>query len=104
MWPHGTLQWERTRIVIVTATGARPQLLRSWGAEVIIAATPLDLLGSLEEYGPAISTVVLSDVVGSATCSELARFVHEHYPFVRVFSEPAPRSADDEVDEIAVSG
>jgi hypothetical protein len=80
----------------------RTELLSSWSdADVIVNATPLDVLGSLERYGPAISTVVLSDVVGSATYTELAEFLEEHYPFVRVISARALEPADGDRHSIA---
>jgi len=38
----------------------------------------------LEADGPTISTVVLADVVGSVIRAELAEFLAEAYPFLRV--------------------
>lgn len=91
MWPQGTAQWCRTRILIVSADrDRRNRLLQSWSdADVVVAATPIEVIRWLELEGPAISTVVLSDVVGSATCEELAEFLEQRYPFVRVIASAA---------------
>jgi hypothetical protein len=94
MWPQGTRQWEQTRVLIVSADRERRnQLVANWStADPLIAKTPLEMIVCLEVGGPSIGTVVLSDVVGSATVAELAEFLEEHYPFVRVITQPRDRT------------
>ena len=94
MWARGTKQWRRTRVMIVSADRERRnELLVRWSAaDVVVAWTPLDVLRCLEREAPVIATVVLSDVVGSATTTELAEFLEDAYPYLRVFSEE-PRCA-----------
>jgi hypothetical protein len=86
-WPRGTGQWSRTRILIVSADPTvRSQLVTSWATdhEVIVASSPLDVIRLIEAEGKTISTVVLADVVGSVVRTELAEFLAETYPFIRV--------------------
>jgi hypothetical protein len=87
MWAHGTNQWGRTRIMIVSADRERrSELLARWAAaDVVVAWTPLDVVWCLEREA-LVNTVVLSDVVGSAIKTELAEFLEDTYPFVRVLS------------------
>ena len=96
-WPRGTGQWTRTRILIVSADPTvRDQLRSTWATdhEVITASAPLDVIRRLEADGPTISTVVLADVVGSVIRAELAEFLAEAYPFLRVIVT-TPRSDAD---------
>lgn len=86
MWPKGTGRWQRTKVLVVSADRERcAELLRWWkDAEVVVAATPLEVISQLELEGLEISRVVLSDLVGSATCVELETFLELRYPFVRL--------------------
>lgn len=88
MWARGTKQWGRTRVMIISADRERRnELLARWAAaDVVVAWTPLDVVRCLEREAPGVNTVVLSDVVGSVTKTELAEFLEDTYPFVRVFS------------------
>lgn len=95
-WPHGTGQWSRSKVVIVSADDQRRErLVREWSAQhdVGVARTPLELILQLELEGPNISTVVVSDLVGSATAAQLAQFLDACYPWVRIIEaheiEPA---------------
>src|SRR5437879_5992949 len=86
-WPHGTGQWHRTKIVIVSADERhRDRLVRLWSEQhdVVAAATPLDLIAALEVEGERISTVVVADLVGSAAEAELVDFLDACYPWLRV--------------------
>lgn len=86
-WPRGTGQWNRTKIVIVSADSRhRDRLVRLWAEqhEVIAASTPLDLIAALEVEGLRISTVVVADLVGSAAEHELVDFLDACYPWLRV--------------------
>jgi hypothetical protein len=72
-------------LIVAADRRCRDRLLREWeDANVIVAMTPLDVVHTLEIYGPAISTVVLSDLVGSVSRAELADFLELRYPFTRV--------------------
>lgn len=92
-WPRGTGQWNRTRVVIVSTDPiARDHLLAAWAPDhdVAVARSPLEVIRRLEADGPQISTIVISDLVGSAARSELAEFLRESYPFVRVIVTERP--------------
>jgi hypothetical protein len=99
LWPRGTGQWNRTRIVVVSADERhRERLLRLWSEQhdVVAAATPLELIAHLEADGESISTVVLADLVGSADEAQLADFLDACYPWLRVihaFEASQPRQA-----------
>jgi hypothetical protein len=96
-WPRGTGQWTRTRILIVSADPTvREQLVTSWATdhEVIVASSPLDVIRLIENEGTTISTVVLADVVGSAVRGELAEFLAETYPFIRVILTSTSSAGD----------
>jgi len=97
MWPNGTARWDRTRILIVSSDRSRRnRLLNAWSdADVVVATTPLEALIHLELNGPSISTVVLADLVGSVTGAELAEYLDENYPFVRVILTETSRSDRD---------
>jgi len=105
-WPRGTGQWSRSRILIVSADPTvRDQLVTSWATdhEVEVASSPLDVILKIESEGATISTVVLADVIGSVVRSDLAEFLAETYPMLRVIvtstrseadrSQPADRAA-----------
>jgi len=96
-WARGTGQWSRTRILIVSADPTtRDQLLSSWATdhEVLVASSPLDVIRRLESEGTTISTVVLADCIGSVVRSELAEFLAESYPMLRVIVTPTRSEAD----------
>jgi hypothetical protein len=89
-WPCGTGQWNNTKVVIVARDArTRDHLVRSWSEQfdVGIALTPLELIQTLETEGLRISTVVIADVAGSAEAPELASFLDEYYPWLRVITE-----------------
>jgi len=104
-WPRGTGQWTRTRILIVSADPTVCAQLRStWATdhEVVAASAPLDVIRRLEADGPTISTVVLADVVGSVIRAELAEFLAEAYPFLRVIvTETRPETDRSQATESA---
>jgi len=86
-WPRGTGQWSRTRILVAAADDRRrDSLIDRWGEshDVIGAATPLEVIDFLEAEGTMISTVVLAGIAGSANDRELACFVDQNYPWVRL--------------------
>jgi hypothetical protein len=86
-WPRGTGQWSRTRILVVASDDERrDRLLNRWGEahDVVGATTPLEVIDFLESEGTLISTVVLAGVGGSANDKELASFVDQNYPWVRL--------------------
>lgn len=96
-WPRGTGQWSRTRVLIVSADPTvRDQLVTSWATdhEVIVASSPLDVIRLIEAEGKTISTVVLADCVGSVVRTELAEFLTETYPFIRVLVTSKHSEAD----------
>jgi DNA-binding NtrC family response regulator len=96
-WPRGTGQWNRSRVLIVAADPSiREQLHTTWATdhEVIAASSPLDVIRWIEDEGKTISTVVLADVVGSVARSELAEFLIETYPFIRVILTSRHSEAD----------
>lgn len=96
-WARGTGQWSRTRILIVSADPTtRDQLLSSWSTDhdVMVASSPLDVIRRIESEGTTISTVVLADVVGSVVRSELADFLAETYPLLRVIVTSTRSEAD----------
>lgn len=96
-WPRGTGQWSRTRVLIVSADPTvRNPLVTSWEAdhEVMVATCPLDVIRLIEAEGKTISTVVLADCRGSVACSELAEFLAEAYPFIRVMLTSKRSEAD----------
>lgn len=86
-WPRGTGQWSRTRILVATADDEhRDRLLNRWGEshDVVAATTPLEVIDFLESEGTLISTVVIAGIGGSANDRELACFVDQQYPWVRL--------------------
>lgn len=86
-WPRGTGQWSRTRVLIVSAdTLLRDRLMEQWADQhdVVAAITPLDVIDRLERDGQEISTIVMAEVVGSVTPRELADFLDDAYPWIRV--------------------
>lgn len=86
-WPHGTGQWFRSRLMIVSAdTAVRDDLIERWAcADVVVAATPLEVIARLEADQDSISTtVVLAGAAGSASDAELEWFLESSYPWVRV--------------------
>ena len=86
-WPHGTGQWFRSRLMIVSSDKAeRDALIEKWGcSDVLVAATPLEVIARLEGDRDSMSTtVVLAGVAGSASDSELEWFLEASYPWVRV--------------------
>ncbi len=96
-WPRGTGQWSRTRILIVSADPTvRDQLVTSWATdhEVEVASSPLDVIRRIESEGTTISTVVLADVVGSVVRSDLAEFLADTYPWLRVILTSTRSEAD----------
>lgn len=95
-WPRGTGQWSRTRVVVVSTNR---ELIRMWSEQhdVVAATTPLELITQLEQSREGISTVVVSDLVGSAAERELAEFLDAYYPWLRVITD---RSMMDEPDTI----
>ena len=96
-WPRGTGQWSRSRVLIVSADPTlRDQLLSAWATdhEVIVASSPLDVIRLIEGEGKTISTVVLADVRGSVVRTELAEFLSETYPFLRVVVTSTRSEAD----------
>lgn len=106
-WPRGTGQWSRSRVLIVAADPTvRDQLLASWSTdhEVIVATSPLDVIRRIESEGTTISTIVLADVRGSVARTELAEFLNETYPFIRVIvtsrRSEADRSRSDDLAEL----
>lgn len=106
-WPRGTGQWSRARILVVSADPTvRDQLVTSWEIdhEVIVACCPLDVIRLIEAEGKTISTVVLADCIGSVACSELAEFLSETYPFIRVLVTSKRSEADrsQQVDHAAL--
>lgn len=72
------------QILIVSADrDRRTELLTAWSASsVLVAVTPLEAIRHLELE--PITEIVLSDLVGSATCGDLEAFLEERYPHVRV--------------------
>jgi hypothetical protein len=102
-WPRGTGQWDRTKVVIVSADAHhRERLVRCWAEqhEVSLARTPLELILQLELEGPSISTVVISDLVGSASEAQLAQFLDACYPWLRVVAVHEPTATLDEQIEL----
>ena len=96
-WPRGTGQWSRTRVLVVSAEPTvRDPLVRSWATdhEVIVASSPLDVIRLIEAEGKTISTVVLADCIGSVVRTELAEFLSEMYPFLRVLVTSTHSEAD----------
>lgn len=96
-WPHGTGQWHRSKVVIVSAdVHRRERLVHDWATQhdVVVVSTPLELILQLELEGPNISTVVVSDLVGSASPAQLAQFLDACYPWLSVVEAhetgPAP--------------
>jgi len=86
-WPRGTGQWSRTRILVASADDdRRDKLIDRWGEahDVVGATTPLEVIDFLESEGTMISTVILAGVAGSANDRELACFVDQNYPWVRL--------------------
>ena len=102
-WPRGTGQWSRTRVLVVSADPTvRDPLVTTWSTDhdVITASCPLDVIRLIEAEGKTISTVVLADCMGSAVRTELAEFLADTYPFIRVLltsknSEADRSQADD---------
>jgi len=107
-WPRGTAQWNRTRVVIVaTDPDESERLARSYSEqhEIELATCPLEVIRRLELEGIGISTVVISDCVGSACRTELLAFLAETYPWLRVILAecraevaPAPDLAYEALD------
>ena len=88
------------QILIVSADrDRRTELLTAWSdSSVLVAVTPLEVIRHLELENSPISLLVLSDLVGSATCGELEAFLEERYPHVRVIGTGATaRSSDGSV-------
>lgn len=97
-WPRGTGQWNRTRVVIVAASAARrDQLLERWAPDhdVVVVRSPLELIRRCEADGTVISTVVIADCIGSACAAELAEFLDQTYPYLRVIVDHAARPAHE---------
>ena len=97
-WPRGTGQWNRSRVVIVAADPARrDRLLEHWAVDhdVVVVKSPLEVIRRCEADGPSITTVVLSDIVGSVCQAELAEFLREQYPYVRVMVETTSRTSHE---------
>ena len=97
-WPRGTGQWNRTRVVIVAASAARrDQLLERWAPDhdVVVVRSPLELIRRCEADGARISTVVIADCIGSACAAELAEFLDQTYPYLRVIFDHAQRPAHE---------
>ncbi len=106
-WPRGTGQWSRSRVLIVSADPTiRDPLVTSWATdhEVIVASCPLDVIRLIEAEGKTISTVVLADCIGSVVCTELAEFLAETYPFIRVLVTTKRSEVDrsQQVDHVAL--
>lgn len=102
-WPRGTGQWNRTRVLIVAADPRRrDQLLEAWAEDhdVAVAQCPLEVIRRCENDGPVISTVVLSDLFGSVHKSDLAEFLSETYPYLRVIIDHPPRPSLEDADEL----
>ena len=106
-WPRGTGQWSRSRVLIVSADPTvRDRLLSIWATdhEVLVATAPLDVIRRIETEGKTISTIVLADVRGSVARSELAEFLRETYPFIRVIvtstNSEAGRSPQDDLSAL----
>ena len=102
-WPRGTGQWSRSRVLIVAADPTvRAHLLASWSVdhEVMVATSPLDVIRRIEGEGTTISTIVLSDIHGSVARAELAEFLSEMYPNIRVLLT----STRSEVDRSRADG
>lgn len=96
-WPRGTGQWSRTRILIVSADPTmRDRLVTAWSTdhEVEVASSPLDVIRRIENEGTTISTVVLADIVGSVVRSDLAEFLADTYPMLRVIVTSTNSEAD----------
>ncbi len=96
-WPRGTGQWSRTRVLIVSADPTvRDQLVTTWATdhEVILASAPLDVIRLIEAEGKTISTIVLANCIGSVVSTELAEFLAETYPFIRVLVTSTRSEAD----------
>ena len=86
-WPRGTGQWRRTRILIAAADPQmREALLERWADchDVVVGGTPLEVIDRLETERTSISTVVLAGIDGSASDSQLARFLEASYPWLCV--------------------
>ena len=102
-WPRGTGQWHRTRVLIVAADPKRrDQLVEAWAEDhdVVVARCPLEVIRRCETDGPGISTVVVSELVGSVRQSELAEFLAETYPYLRVIVDHIPRLAREAMDDV----
>lgn len=102
-WPRGTGQWSRTRVLIVASDPARrDQLIAAWAEDhdVAVVRCPLEVIRRCETDGPSISTVVISELVGSVRPAELAQFLEETYPYLRVILDHAPRAAHADADEL----
>ena len=69
-----------------------------------VEALPYDehIRSWIEAEGTTISTVVLADIVGSATRAELAAFIADTYPFLRVIVPSPGRSEAHRAEQIAV--
>lgn len=85
------------RILIVSADrDRRTELLTAWSdSSVLVAVTPLEVIRHLELETSPISMLVLSDLVGSATCAELEAFLGERYPHLRVIGAGATARSSD---------
>ena len=95
-WPRGSGQWNRTRVVIVAASAARrDQLLERWAPDhdVVVVRSPLELIRRCEADGKVISTVVIADCLGSACSADLAEFLDQTYPHLRVIVDHVHRAA-----------
>lgn len=96
-WPRGTGQWSRTRVLVVSADPTvRDHLVTSWATdhEVIVACSPLDVIRLIEAEGKTIATVVIADCIGSVVRNDLADFLSETYPFIRVMVTSTRSEAD----------
>src|SRR5438034_9828514 len=88
-WPKGTGQWNRTEILGVSADQThRERLVRLWSEQhhVLTAETPLEVIAILEAEGLQVSTIVISDLVGSALEHELVEFLDACYPWLRILT------------------
>lgn len=84
-WPEGTGQWNRIRTVIVAGDEEhRRRLSEDLRDDTVVVAAPLEMISHLENEDSMVLTVILAGSGGSAADRELASFLDEAYPWVRV--------------------
>jgi hypothetical protein len=82
-WPTSTGRWNRTRTVIVTNHEDQHTIhARHASSDVVVVATPLDLIRELEDDHQLTLTVVLTGAY--ARNRDFTAFLLELYPMVRV--------------------